>query len=74
MSWLNNFKIIYKIGLIVAMLTMVMVGVVSFAVSKMRAMDDANTDFSDIQHRSFHGSSERKQHIAALGQWSDEDA
>ena len=44
MAWLNNFKIIYKISLIVAMLTMVMVGVVSFAVIKMRAMDDANTD------------------------------
>ena len=44
MSWLNNFKIIYKISLIVAMLTVVMVGVVSFAVVKMRAMDDANTD------------------------------
>jgi methyl-accepting chemotaxis protein len=44
MSWLNNFKIIYKIGLIVAMLAVVMVGVVSFAVVKMRAMDDANTD------------------------------
>jgi methyl-accepting chemotaxis protein len=44
MSWLNNFKIIYKIGLIVAMLAVVMVGVVSFGVVKMRAMDDANTD------------------------------
>jgi methyl-accepting chemotaxis protein len=44
MSWLNNFKIIFKIGLIVAMLATVMVGLVSFAVLKMRAMDDANTD------------------------------
>jgi methyl-accepting chemotaxis protein len=44
MSWLNNFKIIYKIGLIVAMLAVVMVGVVYFASVKMRAMDDANTD------------------------------
>jgi methyl-accepting chemotaxis protein len=43
-SWLNNFKIIYKIGLIVALLAMVMVGVVSFAIVTMRAMDDANTD------------------------------
>jgi methyl-accepting chemotaxis protein len=44
MSWLNNFKIIYKISLIVAMLAMVMVGVITFATVKMRAMDDANTD------------------------------
>jgi len=44
MSWLNHFKIIYKVGLIVALLAMVMVGVVGFAVVKMRAMDDANTD------------------------------
>jgi methyl-accepting chemotaxis protein len=44
MSWLNNFKITYKVGLIVAMLGVVMIGVVSFAVIKMRAMDDANTD------------------------------
>jgi methyl-accepting chemotaxis protein len=44
MSWLNNFKITVKIGLIVAMLAVVMVGVISFAVIKMRAADDANTD------------------------------
>jgi methyl-accepting chemotaxis protein len=44
MSWLNHFKIIYKVGLIVALLAMVMIGVVSFAVVRMRAMDDANTD------------------------------
>ena len=37
-------------------------------------MDDANTDFSDLQHGTFDGRSERKQHIAALGQWSDQDA
>jgi hypothetical protein len=37
-------------------------------------MDDANTDLSYLQHRTFHGSSERKQHIAALSYWSDEDA
>ena len=37
-------------------------------------MDDANPDFSDIQDLTFHDSSERKQHIAALGQWSDQDA
>jgi methyl-accepting chemotaxis protein len=44
MSWLNHFKITTKIGLIVAMLAMVMVGVVGFAIHKMRGMDDANTD------------------------------
>jgi methyl-accepting chemotaxis protein len=48
MSWLNNFKIIYKISLIVAMLTLVMIGVVSFAVIKMRAMDDANTEMVTV--------------------------
>jgi len=44
MLWLNNFKIIYKISLIVGILAAVMVGVVGFATVKMRAMDDANTD------------------------------
>jgi methyl-accepting chemotaxis protein len=44
MSWLNNFKITYKVGLIVAMLGMVMVGALGFAIAKMRAADDANTD------------------------------
>jgi len=48
MSWLNNFKIIYKIGLIVAMLAIVMIGVVSFAVTRMRAMDDANTEMVTV--------------------------
>jgi methyl-accepting chemotaxis protein len=48
MSWLNNFKIIYKISLIVAMLALVMIGVVSFAVMKMRAMDDANTEMVTV--------------------------
>src|SRR3954454_15445113 len=48
MSWLNNFKIIYKISLIVGLLAMVMVGVVSFAVSKMRTMDDANTEMVTV--------------------------
>jgi methyl-accepting chemotaxis protein len=48
MSWLNNFKIIYKIGLIVVMLATVMVGVVSFAVTRMRAMDDANTEMVTV--------------------------
>jgi methyl-accepting chemotaxis protein len=44
MSWLNNFKIVYKVGLIVALLAMVMVGLVSFAVSKIKAADDAYSD------------------------------
>jgi methyl-accepting chemotaxis protein len=44
MSWLNNFRIIYKIGLIVAMLAMVMVGVVSFAAIRMKGIDDAYSD------------------------------
>jgi methyl-accepting chemotaxis protein len=44
MSWLNNFKIAYKVGLIVALLAMVTVAAVAFATNRMRAMDDANTD------------------------------
>jgi methyl-accepting chemotaxis protein len=44
MSWLNHFKIAYKICLIVALMAIVMIGVVGFAAVKMRAMDDANTD------------------------------
>jgi methyl-accepting chemotaxis protein len=44
MSWLNNFKITFKIGLIVAVMTVVMVGSIGFATQRMRAMDDANTD------------------------------
>jgi methyl-accepting chemotaxis protein len=44
MSWLNNFKITFKIGLIVALMAIVMVGSIGFATQRMRAMDDANTD------------------------------
>jgi methyl-accepting chemotaxis protein len=44
MSWLNNFKITFKIGLIVALMVMVTVGAIGFAIRQMRAMDDANTD------------------------------
>ena len=44
MSWLNNFKITLKIGLIVALLAIVMAGSVGFATHKMRVMDDATTD------------------------------
>ena len=44
MSWLDNLKIVVKIGLIVALLGVVMIGETLFATSRMRAMDDANTD------------------------------
>ena len=44
MSWLNNLKIVVKISLIVALLGVVMIGETLFATSRMRAMDDANTD------------------------------
>jgi methyl-accepting chemotaxis protein len=47
MSWLNNFKITYKIGLIVAMLGLVMVGVVSFAAIRMKSIDDSYSDLVD---------------------------
>jgi methyl-accepting chemotaxis protein len=44
MSWLNNFKITFKIGLIVALMGLVTVGIVVFAAHRMRVADDANTD------------------------------
>uniref|UniRef100_Q07VM7 Methyl-accepting chemotaxis sensory transducer n=1 Tax=Rhodopseudomonas palustris (strain BisA53) TaxID=316055 RepID=Q07VM7_RHOP5 len=44
MSWLNNIKITSKILLIVALLAVVTLASVFYATSKMRAMDDANTD------------------------------
>jgi hypothetical protein len=44
MSWLNNFKIVFKISLIVALMAIVTIGTAVFATSRMRAMDDANTD------------------------------
>ena len=44
MSWLDNLKIVVKISLIVALLGVVMIGETLFATSRMRAMDDANTD------------------------------
>ena len=44
MSWLDNLKIVVKVGLIVALLGIVMIGETLFAASRMRAMDDANTD------------------------------
>src|SRR5450755_170310 len=44
MSWLNNFKIIFKIGLIVALMGLITIGTVVFSAQRMRMMDDANTD------------------------------
>jgi methyl-accepting chemotaxis protein len=44
MSWLNNFKITFKISLIVALLAVVVIGSTGFAVVRMRAMADASTD------------------------------
>jgi hypothetical protein len=44
MSWLDNLKIVVKVGLIVALLGVVMVGETVFAARRMRAMDDASTD------------------------------
>jgi methyl-accepting chemotaxis protein len=44
MSWLNNFKIAFKVSLIVALMAIVTVGTVIFAAHKMRIADDANTD------------------------------
>jgi methyl-accepting chemotaxis protein len=44
MSWLNNFKIVFKVSLIVVLMAIVTVGTVIFAAHRMRAADDANTD------------------------------
>ena len=44
MSWLNNFKIAFKVSLIVALMAVVTIGTVIFATDKMRAADEANTD------------------------------
>jgi methyl-accepting chemotaxis protein len=44
MSWLNNFKIVFKIGLIVALMAIVTIGTVGVAAFRMRAMDEASTD------------------------------
>jgi methyl-accepting chemotaxis protein len=44
MSWLNNFKIAFKVSLIVVLMAIVTIGTVIFATQRMRAMDDANTD------------------------------
>ncbi|WP_295845549.1 HAMP domain-containing methyl-accepting chemotaxis protein [Tardiphaga sp.] len=44
MSWLDNFKIIFKIGLIVALLTIVVVGSAAFAIQRMYSMDEGYSD------------------------------
>jgi methyl-accepting chemotaxis protein len=44
MSWLNNFKIVFKVSLIVALMASVTVGTVIFAAHRMRVADGANTD------------------------------
>jgi methyl-accepting chemotaxis protein len=44
MSWLNNFKISFKVSLIVVLMAIVTVGTAVFATHRMRVMDDANTD------------------------------
>jgi methyl-accepting chemotaxis protein len=44
MSWLNNFKIVFKISLIVALMGLVTIGTAVFASQRMRMMENANTD------------------------------
>jgi methyl-accepting chemotaxis protein len=44
MTLLDNFKITFKVNLIVALMAIVTVGIVIFATNRMRAADDANTD------------------------------
>src|SRR5664279_3289422 len=44
MSWLNNFKISFKIGLIVALMAIVTIGAVSYAAVRMKGMNDAYSD------------------------------
>jgi methyl-accepting chemotaxis protein len=44
MSWLDNFKITFKVSLIVALMGLVTIGTVIYAAQRMRGMDDANTD------------------------------
>jgi methyl-accepting chemotaxis protein len=44
MSWLNNRKIVFKIGLIVALLAIVAMGAVTNSSMRMRGIDDAYSD------------------------------
>jgi hypothetical protein len=41
MSWLDNFKITFKINLIVALMGLVTIGTVIYAAQRMWKMDDA---------------------------------
>jgi len=44
MSWLNNFKVVYKIALIVALLGAVTLGSVGYATQVIKTVDDASDD------------------------------
>ncbi len=44
MSWLNNFKITFKVNLILALLAIVMIAGVSFAATRLKAVDDKYSD------------------------------
>ena len=44
MSWLNNFKISFKVSLIVVLLAVVVIGSAGFATMRMRSMSDTSTD------------------------------
>jgi methyl-accepting chemotaxis protein len=51
MSWLNNFKIAFKISLIVVLMAIVTVSAVGFAAVRMKGVDDAYADLvSRVDH------------------------
>jgi methyl-accepting chemotaxis protein len=52
MSWLNNFRIAFKISLIVALMAIVTVGAVSFSAVRMKGVDDAYSDLVERVDRS----------------------
>jgi hypothetical protein len=41
MSWLNNLKISFKIGLIVVLMAVVTIGAIGFAAMRMKAIGDS---------------------------------
>jgi methyl-accepting chemotaxis protein len=47
MSWLNNFKISFKVSLIVVLMAIVTIGAVSFAAVRMKGIDDSYSDLVD---------------------------
>jgi methyl-accepting chemotaxis protein len=47
MSWLNNFKISFKVSLIVVLMAIVTIGAVSFAAVRMKGIDDLYSDLVD---------------------------